>query len=305
MLAPAAAPAITIAMVNATGNYPTLGIVAGMNCLYVWYYSVNGVVLWTAKMTPAVSDLCPQRTAGELESLPGKVLQVKREEVEDPVTGQKFVRADYPEVARWDWDSVHKTQYVSIVCDVAWCSIGEQDFTESPKLSLDGTNSAGERRVRLIKGWNDQQVLAKKDPDGTISPSELVGTIIPEPDLGVYDSPSDFAGWKTVAHIVVEPTTPDGEATLAQYETKLGFRRSTFKKPLRVQVKNNMDIQWIGRVQRQFIGPVWLTNKENHVWFRNTGAGGYAVPGTARWRWKDNDEGTWTRCTQGCCEMSD
>jgi hypothetical protein len=28
------------------------------------------------------------------------------------------------------------------------------------------------------------------------------------------------------------------------------------------------------------------------------------LPGTARWRWKVDDETTWVRCPQGCCSVN-
>ena len=31
----------------------------------------------------------------------------------------------------------------------------------------------------------------------------------------------------------------------------------------------------------------------------------YWVPGTARWRWRVDDEGMWMRCRNGCCEIGD
>ena len=301
LIAPASAPAITIAMVDAGDRYDPLGIVGGRNCLYIWYYMSGQQTVWTAKMTIADANSCPQKTAGQLATMPGKVLEVYRDAVEDPETKKPFDRQYFPPVARWDWDLKNSKQYVSIVCDAAWCQIGEPGFVRSDPLPLDNANTTAERAIRLIKGWYDEQYLAKK-VGNSIAPSELVAIVFPEAGLAESDDPVDYNGWKTVGWVVVDPKTPDAQLTLDQYKTKLGFRESTFAEPLRMQMKHKASV-WRGRVQRKGPLGVWL-NKENLTKFRPTGMGGYPVPGTNRWRWRDNDEGTWTRCTQGCCEMS-
>jgi hypothetical protein len=304
------ATAAAAAVVYADAPYDRLGIEKGLNCLYVWRYQTGTppVTAWEARMVPKGTDLtCPtlQRTL-----LPnGKDLEVKSF---TSVPG--FPDADdYPDVARWDWDAEHDGQYIGIKCGAAWCEVGDKGFT--PSLPMPDVEKANPKyaRVLAIKGWHDRQMLAKREGAGLV-PSGVEGIIWPDPELGDRGN-DDYEDWVPSANVVLQAPDTDDEV-VDTYKEKYNFERTSFSKPVRMEIR---------RFKQENAGDgtpkpdVWTVNVKRHRWlflhdhkkrdleYRSVGAGftpNYKVPGVARWRWLTNDEGSWTRCSEGCCEMS-
>lgn len=295
---------IPIAVVLASETpYQALGIAKALNCLYIWFVVVANDTTWSARMTPTTQAVgCPFRTMDP--AMPND-LAVKREVVIDPVDNLPFKNAtDYPPVARWDWDSVHRQHYISIGCGIAWCEIGARGFVSSLPLELEAGNSKPLRRVKLIRGWYDQQLLAMHGPKGP-TPSRIVGTIIPDTALGSAD---DLRTPVHVADVAIQGMSP-GDPTARQYDAKFNFAAPTLAEPARIYITENDGSTSIWKAQiRRRLGGGFETGLTKNTMFRPVDGAfetaKYKVPGVARWRWMETDEGTWTRCKYGCCEIS-
>ena len=285
--------------------YPPLGIQPGINCLYV-FPTRNGPHGLGARMVPV--GVGAQRCAQAFDpAMVGTDLLVysKRMPQDHP--------NDYPAVARWDWDQSSATQYVGIRCGPRWCEIGRRDgFTRSP-THLYPIPDRKERRVFAVKGWHDEQWLARQGIAG-LHPQPFRGTIVPVKNLADFDA-TTFGSptWVRVARVAVSPQDP-------VYETKFHFTAAAM--PL---LMNQIDL-----CQGRFAdcaasdpgaGPVseprcpgganadwWarITNTKGQKFFHCVTRRphvGVTMPGTARWLWDDNDELIWIECNEGCCKV--
>ncbi len=297
---------VAVALAYSGGGYEPLGLEPGLSCLYVGTYRIEGdtTTRWFARMESqgdTTAADCAKSSTSQLTA--GKDLKVIR------TTADGFdSESDYPAVARWDWDDTRREQYIGIKCGAAWCEVGDADFVPSPGLDAPDGASRDERRVRLIKGWYDQQYLAYWDEkQSRLTPTRILGTIIPVPDLGSKTSVDFSSGYVDVARVLLERGDPQDGAAFAMYRNKFNFRRTASDDP-----ESTLSIRsgppgklWRARIPGP---PSGGSAKFRHVMFRNVSSGfessGYVVPAVARWRWMKSDEGTWTRCTSGCCEMS-
>lgn len=179
-------------------GYPSLGIGRNFNCLYLYLDSTSTL---HAKVVPVggVNMAAGCLTAKDPKSEPGTELDVKR------IPGGKSHQQ--APVARWDWDSKHKQQYIGIMCGDAWCEIGplsssstppSTGFTRSPGHLAAPSATTEVARVIENKGWNDEQNLAMistiDDPGRPgkklLVPSGIIGTVIPDPALARKDRTS-------------------------------------------------------------------------------------------------------------------
>jgi hypothetical protein len=220
--------ALAAAYVYAEGDYDHLGIGRGGNCLFVWLDGPERSV-WHAKMLQlgrtgaAASCLAPR----DPHALSGKELEVKR----DPIDG--FTAADYPPVARWDYDrsAGAEQQYIGLTCGPAWCEIGDLGFKPSAGLPFSPNAPASVKRVRAIKGWYDQQYLATLPttaneagpPD--VVPTTILGTFIPDPKLQQYDL-AVHRRFVQVGSILLQAGARDA-AALAKYKRRLGLEAAS------------------------------------------------------------------------------
>lgn len=292
-----AATAVAAAVVYSEGAYGRLGIEQGLNCLYVWRYQTGTppIEAWGARMVPRGAELtCPVLTRDNL--LPGLDLEVKSFTSVPGYTSP----SDYPDVARWDWDAAHDGQYIGIKCGAAWCEVGEKGFT--PSEPMQGVDEAKDRfkRVLAIKGWHDRQMLAKGEGTSLV-PSGVEGIIWPDPDLG---SAVDYSKWVPSANVVLRAAATE-DAVVDKYLDRYNFERTGFAHPVEMEVRNKGD-QWTAKLRRHLVWGI-KDQRMRRLKYRPveaTFAATYKVPGVARWRWLTDDEGSWTRCTEGCCEMS-
>lgn len=302
---------VPVALIVAGNAYAPLGIEAGLNCLFLGVedQASDKWVAYILKKVPTGEAGCTK-----VEFPRDDTSQAKRLEVKRTVAPGFENPEDYPPVARWDWDPKARQQYIGIYCDGAWCEIGEQDFTPSDPLPMPSGLTTGERRVRAIKGWYDQQFLAKRGPNGKLVPSGVRGTIVAHPDLGAKEDADFMAGYVEVASVYLEtPGGPDEEA-LKEYEDKFAFvpnAPNTTDGSRRLLIKGAAGDKWEGRIPKTsgWMSYTFLGHKDKSITRRPVRdefkSKGYTVPGVARWRWMKNDEGTWTRCSAGCCEMSE
>lgn len=291
------------------GTYPALGIEPNFNCLY--FYRVGPE--WKAKMVPIGSA---ERNCGDPLVDPagatGTDLEVRRS-----VAGG-WDYHDYPDVSRWDWDSTNSRQYISIKCGSGWCEVGAPGFRSSPQHTdsppIDpvpgGQGTASERsRVFRIKGWYDRQLLAVRDGNGHLRPGKVWGTIIPHPVLGRGDhnTASYFQPWIHVATVFLSGDYDAKYVSFKAGRTKLSLCNGT---ALVCDVPNTLTAcpsqigsQWWTMVQH--VGADGAPD-ENPIYRCATmrSHSNTIVPGTSRWRWMEQDETSWMRCTQGCCELN-
>ena len=283
------------------GQYSPLGIKTDYSCLYLFHhYDANPG--WRAIL---VSESTPNfRCGGEVNpgALSGKELAVRF-----TTFPGVFKDEDYPPVARWDWDSVNLKQYIGIKCGSAWCEIGESGFVSSEAYSADHSLPREFRRTRMIKGWYDEQWLATV-AEGTVQPTRIKGTIFPDENLGKYDNMAGFSSKPPVAQIAIGgPATdyknkfnldpaPVGGTHLNTMTMCQGSKFSCLGWPF-WQWPKNCKTGWYATIvaldgsKRHKCVTRWPAPAGIHVW------------ATARWRWLANDETTWKRCAEGCCEV--
>jgi len=317
------------------GNYPPLGIKPGFNCLYLF---VTGGQQ-RARMVPIANLPTANQDSSCIVPRPdmatntgyGKELLV-RQDTEPGLTAD-----DYPPVARWDWDAVHLKQYIGIRCGSAWCEIGDSDLVVSTALgtapsfatvSGDPPTPNETLRVTRIKGWYDRQQLATKPWFSPLQPGAVWGTIIPNPALGRkdHDDVSYFhptttnPPWVEVAVVRVPEDYSMSVAKFANGDNSVALCYGTTQE-CQVDDSKVSGCKTSAIAHSSYTGSV--TPATPLWWVRITAEGtspqfrcvewrdhsadalslGYRIPGTARWRWLLEDETTWARCTEGCCEM--
>jgi hypothetical protein len=284
------------------GAYAPLGIEPGFNCLYpagegeAWMVPVGTDE--TACLKPR-SALASKGTRLEVQIAPGG--------------GNGG--GDAPEAVRWDWDASRMEHYVGFNCDGRWCEAGRSGFVSSevPGAVLatlfeevPGTPAATEaemRRVTQVKGWFDQQRLAEPDGRGGLVPGTVTGTVFPHPALDRLDDRRTFdAGWVPVSYVYLDGESPT-------YKRKLNLDAGVNRMYLRF----GDPAAFIppGGIPGTCVGDVgwWMkvVSAKGDVAYRCASYEahpGVNVPGTARWRWLDDDETTWQRCPSGCCPIS-
>src|SRR5206468_1154732 len=121
-------------------------------------------------------------------------------------------------VARWDWDAVHRQQYIGIKCGAAWCEIGDSGFVPSPGVTspptfdpVPGVTVSPEaiKRTWRVKGWYDEQLVPVETETGSSQPSNVMATFIPSPALGRIEFQGKLQGqWVQVAVVALDGDLP-------------------------------------------------------------------------------------------------
>jgi hypothetical protein len=216
--------------------------------------------------------------------------------------------------ARWDADFGNggRSQHISIRCGDSWCDVMPRDAAGPvPDLRPDGIPADA---MADVKGWYDQQYLALPDPakPGTLMPGPTLATYIPVHKLGSFMDPQ-FGEWRVVGYIHLSGAS-------AHYEEKLNLEPGWNTVSLRRGELTDEETP-----SRDCRGPEVgsedaAKNKLN-PWKVRIGTPGGRVsyycsyqhthpgpaqdlPGIVRWRWLDDDETTWQRCSAGCCPIS-
>jgi len=308
---------------SADFTYEPLGIGPLFNCLYV--YRVAGQLRAKMRQVGAVEKDCAEPV--DPIAIPGTDLAV------DETLKDYYDEADYPSVARWDWDKRHREQYIGLKCGRAWCEVGRlAPFRFYPSNAYLPPPPAGtiapEDRVRAIKGWYDQQYVAVQ-AGINVKPGNVVATFFPDPDLAAHANDGDFhRTWITVSYAAFEG--PPG-----QYKHKFNFDdRSPAPLPLSrmnplalcygtagqcsvplfplpsaslvtscgpsALMQSIYDERWWARLRGRTssggtVNMFKCVNKRDHA--------GVPIAATVRWRWLAEDETEWQYCPNGCCEV--
>ncbi len=302
-------------------GYKELGIGPNFSCLYLYYDMQHKLA---AQMVPVpetvplgkecAAAVNPNTTSG------------RRLIVTQRVGGTD---ADYPAVARWDYDTVNKQYYVGIKCGAAWCEIGAngaQPFTPSSPMPVPESSTAAERRVIAIKGWHDQQNLAMDNSGGEAIPSGIVAEVIPTPDLEKQARPQYHKTWLLTGYVYLD-TTRARPGAVKSYKDKYNFDYTPPGLPLR---RLNRIFHCFGTREDCKVPEPGL-NKGcddmykgvalEKMWVKHESTLGgkpsyrcgirrqhpITTPllsaATARWRWVALDETIWEFCAaMGCCE---
>jgi hypothetical protein len=293
--------------------YSPLGVQRKFNCLYLSRTQPGQPGKFTARMVPVGNSdttcLKPPRSGS------GTPLDVR------PVPMPTARSADYPPVARWDWDRTNRLQFIGVRCGAMWCEVG-QKLSDSQPTSPEYPPRPGvveERRVLQIKGWYDEQRLALPSKTGgrpTVGMSSA--TFIPDPhlDRDIRQSPGQSRfrnSWVAVASVAI-----DGPA--GPYESKLNLKASSMPNAAnKVELCFNATTTTPNRCLATGPAPARPCAPGTEWWARITPPSGNArvfcvvrrdhsalptkIPGIVRWRWALNDETMWIRCLQGCCEV--
>lgn len=283
-----------------TGDYPSLGITGGWNCLYL---SRAGTRV-EARMVPAItSDDC---------QLPPSSAGTALEVIARPLSAGMLAE-DIPEVARWGWASTKDgpTNDIWVRCGDLACEIGPRDF--KPERALPDEIKAGvlaltgdskeARRVLEFSGYYDHQLLAEVEGSG-VRVGSLASTLIPWPNLARLNNVSNFGAWTPVA-VAYLPEASTG------YQEKLNFEEGLNLISMRrgallagealarpCTVSDGGD-PWFAMIKSPSgATKILCMHRYTHTLPPNR------MPGTVRWQWLDDDEKTWIRCPQGCCPIT-
>jgi len=289
-------------------GYEPLAIEQGLNCLYL--RSSGG--RWIASMVPMgfADTSCSKPQPSE---------RVAGTDLEVYVTvAEKALANEVPAAAKWDWDEQSKEQYIGIRCGASWCDVGRRGFQPSkPYLAGIPDNAslpAKKRRVYGIKGWYDQQYLATipEAGDGVVH-TDILGTLFPDPDLGGRGDADFEDQWVPGAEVALEVPSDTENPYYDKYYFAGTRPGDTMLNTIELCHGQNCPglthadacsayDDWWAKITRADDGAVKYRCVSRCDLSAESGAGGFSVPGTARWRWLAQDEKTWMRCAQGCCE---
>jgi hypothetical protein len=323
---------------DASSGYSVLGIGPYFSCLYL--YRTNGHFEAKMRWVGAADSTCHQ-TYNAPDNVPGTPLAV----IETHADGYGDY-ADYPPVARWDWDDDNAIQYIGIKCGYGWCEIGpgktptpgsppafkpsrpnwpptsSAASAASGGVTLAGMTPSKENRVRGIKGWYDEQFLARESSSDA-APSRVRGAIFPDTDLAKLTNAA-LATWQVSSYIAIEQPAVFDDATnvtLRYYKRKFNLDPFPVGTPL---ANMNKVLMCLGTADQCKVPspptrtmcnpphgapPLWAAITSpvtNDTLFRcatafpNTST---AIMATARWRWLAKDETSWRWCPTGCCQV--
>lgn len=225
---PEARPFVAAQIYSWGGSYPSLGIAPGFNCLHLYGTAVapRAKMVQHGPENPRCREEHTDGTRSSATSIGEKTLYVRRTALGN------FAPYDYPPVARWEWDSVGRRQYIGIACGAAWCEVYSwPSLTSAPAYSALGISPTALRRTGEIKAWFDEQQLAVAPPGApdfqNVVPSRTRGTVFPDPALGGYTMPA-FGRWLPVAYVRLTgagwpPVAPPQLHSDGYYRTAFGF----------------------------------------------------------------------------------
>lgn len=308
---------VAAAVIFAEEAYAPMGIEKDFNCLVL---SVSGE-RWSAWMYPpqngGIADC-----SGKFPEKGGHPLTV-----EPPVSPLPAQEGHYAQLARWGYDRDRGLHYSTVTCGEAVCHVGPTSgftvtFARTPNAD---SATAMERRVHELAPWHDQQLLAAFDiGTNSLRPTDVWGTVFPDPGLGDRNTLDDFNEWVTVAEVELSANHPD-------YTAK-GFRMTTPGDVRNIVQSCVIITNARGEVMRnqcldlpaEFLpgrgkcdasdkatpGESWRSRhipvdgdiKYFCVKRYPLNVEGLEVPATARWRWRADDELLWYRCKFGCCD---
>lgn len=227
---------------------------------------------------------------------------------------------DYPAVARWEWDEKGQHHAIGIKCGAGWCEVGtsgksEQEPNAGEEPPHPGPPTTRTDRVWKIKGWHDAQYIVD-GPTKLGDPFQGVWSrVYPDANLDRADIKAFRKGWRESAQ--VQLSTAD-----SNYKGKLNLNAGLNAIFLCEDGDNNCHgmPSNLGCVPSSDIP----SGEGSHTWYAKVVPvtktspadtaryycvvkhqhGGAPIPATTRWRWVNDDETVWIRCTNGCCTVS-
>ena len=219
--------------------------------------------------------------------------------------------SDYPAVARFDTDRSGNFPVLAFKCLDAFCEVlpatvqaagvlNQQAYKAvrtpfelkrgnetRPVWNVPDSAPPGrpDIRVRVIKGWHDEQVLAERSDGAIWRPLGPLARIEPVPEAARYDSSTFEDTWLPVAIITI--ARPFTDTTNKYY--RWGLREG--RNELWMRHANG---KWAVELRRGDQHIPWIFVKR----MRHFDAG---VPATARFRWTGIDDGVWVPCGEACC----
>ena len=309
-----------VGIIYADGDYAPLGIKKGYDCLtFQWKVSLDATVpidpsalsAWVTPVgnTPNCSTVQPGANAPAQHAL--KVSTVMS-------TNRLY---SIPQVSRWDWDTLAKVHYISMICPTGWCEISQPlpAYRPSRVYPAVGWLAAVDQHVTTQKGWYDEQLIA--DPYGGTSPrltaNKVVGTVFPVGDLeGRTIAAYRGKGWQQAAWVSLSDDSP-------AYFRKYGFKKNPApgasasvnaialcfaqtsnsgecgaNKPACAVVDSVHGGRWYAKVTN-----AGERDRLFCVAYRPSPFAEVQPPGVVRWRWTLKDETIWISCPSGCCEI--
>ena len=284
----------------------------GFSCVWLTYEGGS----WSATIAFAgPKPTCSKEDADPRESvtLPATLAERAPEPLGD---------RDYPRVARWQWDPAAHHHYFGIKCGVNWCQFGGSgevqptlsDVPEFTPITVTGGGPDHPHRIKEVMGWYDQQQLAEEVKSGTttlLQPTVLA-RVFPHPQLEQV-SLSMLGAWVQSAFVYMDGSSSKygralnlgqgySEIALCQGGSCPGLPPATAQecKVSDGDSKGESARKWYARIRPVSGATEGNTRyrcviKQQHP--------GFDIPGTARWRWADDDEKIWIRCTNGCCTV--
>ena len=275
--------------------YLNLNLKPGLNCAYLAHTGTSTNSGWGAFVVASADGKRCTRPTSATRRLAAAM---------DPQNGDMSPLA-YPGVARFGEDKAGNPT-IGMRCVNGWCEIGNTPATvgfSGIAITRPGHSAVpylSNTQEGRIKGWHDEQRLAKLDPAGDLVPA-LQATVTPAPGLEAMTTDYFKDNWVRVATVWLA-TDPAG--------TKYG------------DPTPSMPHTWgmhkgLNAVELAFVGGSWLAQ------VTQVGASGQisspttstqllvqrvehldvVVPGTARFKWTMSDDAVWVRCDQGCCML--
>jgi hypothetical protein len=296
--------------------YAPLGIAKGFNCLYFFRNRRGDTAGYQARVVPVqVENECGQPLQpADTRGTTLAVTTVISKDVPPPVT-------------RWDWDSINKQQYIGIRCGTEWCEVHPNSGASVVGATFNSSRPLPPL-AGMAKGWYDEQILTLAEtapiPIGTPAPrpqvSAIVGTLIPEPNLGRWSGPpatSRFSqGWTPVAQVAIRgnPGAYTSKFNLIESGEDIatnivflcyagGANPDVCEGVDKTALKCATDA-WYTKIVHNPNSPAPVTKYFCTTRRGHDDPGMPAIPGVVRWRWLLNDETMWVRCLQGCCEVN-
>ena len=323
----AGAPVVMVAVAVThiwNGAYPPLGMQPAFNCLYLGRTTASPTG-WVGMMVPLGPTA--ERCLGTRTDLGGVPLPVR------PVPRpDSLLVADVPAVARWDRtmqaaDTNRGLHYIGIRCATEWCEVGPyperpahndivrttsgKDLRDRMKPAQGVTPSMSNReagRVRDIKGWHDEQTLAK--PGGKTS-SQVSGAAFPQPELDRIEDEGSFRErWIPSAYILLDRPYAGNPLNLPRGHTTVELCRgssvactgATAARCKHALPSPGALNQWWARISSEN-GDTFYRCVRRHEHTMASGSSGVIPEGAVRWAWSDDDESLWIRCADGCCTI--
>ncbi len=291
--------------------YQSLHLVPGKNCVYLAHDRRKGEgVYWRGYVVPPINVNTCSPPAADNPYL----------EVEFFRHGLNGGQADYPPVARFV-ETLDGQPLIAIRCGNATCFIGPQrpqgadpfagsaNFHHHPPFHEVTSPFLSGKRAGRVQLWHDDQMLATGS--GTNLMPTLRATITPARNAPVTNDETLQGGkrkWLPVAWLWIggNPSgTKYGEAPTATSKPYWGMHGELNLLELTYDpsVLDPVD-RWQGQITQLLPdGTTDISKTPRRVSVKYDNHGFAGIPSTARFRWKDTDEGVWIPCDQGCCRV--